>query len=287
MHRWAWTTSSALSTSPAGVAKHATPESGEPVRSRRSWRDRGVPLRPQHWTGAALRLRPERSSAMRIRLVALAASLAVGLFLASATASAPASGPNAVTAWNANAGEATVAACFIGGYAPQEARMYAMMHVAVHDALNGNRPSLATLRSGLQAAPGASPDAAIAAASRDVLVPVLGSFVLLPPRGLHQRRHRQRGSGLCGRSRGDPERDGEDAWRRAGTRGCSSDPGVACRRRLRHAADGSELPGGHRARASTATRRAPPSRSPRTGARTSPPSCWRTVRSSARARRTR
>ena len=27
---------------PAGVAKHATPESGEPVRSRRSWRDRGV-----------------------------------------------------------------------------------------------------------------------------------------------------------------------------------------------------------------------------------------------------
>jgi hypothetical protein len=34
---------------------------------------------------------------------------------------------DAVTAWNANAGEASVAACFIGGYAPQEARMYAMM----------------------------------------------------------------------------------------------------------------------------------------------------------------
>jgi hypothetical protein len=44
---------------------------------------------------------------------------------------------DAVTAWNANAGEAAIAACFIGGYGPQEARMYAMMHVAIHDALNG------------------------------------------------------------------------------------------------------------------------------------------------------
>jgi hypothetical protein len=44
---------------------------------------------------------------------------------------------DAVTAWNANAGEASVAACFLGGYGPQEARMYAMMHVAIHDALNG------------------------------------------------------------------------------------------------------------------------------------------------------
>ena len=118
---------------------------------------------------------------MRIRLVALAATLAVGLFLASATASAPTSGPNAVTAWNANAGEATVAACFLGGFAPQEARMYAMMHVAIHDALNAidlrSRPYAAAI----QAAPGASPDAAIAAASRDVLVPVLGSFAFFLP----------------------------------------------------------------------------------------------------------
>ena len=113
---------------------------------------------------------------MRIRLLALAACLAAGLFLTSATASVPTSGPNAVTAWNANAGEATIAACFLGGFAPQEARMYAMMHVAIHDALNAidlrSRPYAASLR----AAPGPSPEAAIAAASRDVLVPVLGSF---------------------------------------------------------------------------------------------------------------
>jgi hypothetical protein len=113
---------------------------------------------------------------MRIRLLGLAAVLAAGISLASATASGPASGPNAVTAWNANAGDATVAACFLGGFAPQEARMYAMMHVAIHDALNAidlrSRPYAASLR----AAPESSPEAAIAAASRDVLVPVLNSF---------------------------------------------------------------------------------------------------------------
>src|SRR5919106_1430463 len=86
-----------------------------------------------------------------------------------------------VIAWNANAGEAAVAACSLGGYAPQEARMYAMVQVAVHDALNGidrrSRPYAATL----QMTPGASPDAAVAAASHDVLVPVLSSLSFFLP----------------------------------------------------------------------------------------------------------
>ena len=117
----------------------------------------------------------------RIRLLGLAVCLAAGVFLTSATASQPAAGANAVTAWNANASDATIAACFLGGYAPQEARMYAMMHVAIHDALNGidrrSRPYAASL----SAAPGASPDAAVAAAARDVLVPVLGSLSFFLP----------------------------------------------------------------------------------------------------------
>ena len=115
------------------------------------------------------------------RLIGLAICLAAGVFLTSATASENASGPNAVTAWNANAGDASIAACFIGGYGPQEARMYAMMHVAIHDALNAidrrSRPYAASLT----AAPGASPDAAVAAAARDVLVPVLGSLSFFLP----------------------------------------------------------------------------------------------------------
>ena len=67
------------------------------------------------------------------------------------------------------------------GLRAQEARMYAMMHVAIHDALNGidrrSRPYAASLT----AAPGASPEAAVAAAARDVLVPVLGSFSFFLP----------------------------------------------------------------------------------------------------------
>jgi PAP2 superfamily len=88
---------------------------------------------------------------------------------------------DAVTAWNANAGEASVAACFLGGYGPQEARMYAMMHVAVYDALNGIDRRSRPYAVNLHAAPGTSPDAAVAAAAHDVLVPVLGSFSFFLP----------------------------------------------------------------------------------------------------------
>jgi hypothetical protein len=86
-----------------------------------------------------------------------------------------------VIAWNANAGDAAVAACFLGGYAPQEARMYAMVQVAVHDALNGIDRRSRPYAVDLQTAPGASPDAAVAAAARDVLVPVLGSLAFFLP----------------------------------------------------------------------------------------------------------
>ena len=86
-----------------------------------------------------------------------------------------------VVAWNANAGDAAVAACFLGGYAPQEARMYAMVQVAVHDALNGIDRRSRPYAVDLQTAPGASPDAAVAAAARDVLVPVLGSLAFFLP----------------------------------------------------------------------------------------------------------
>jgi hypothetical protein len=96
---------------------------------------------------------------------------------------APGSPSDAVTAWNANAGEASVAACFIGGYAPQEARMYAMTHVAIHDALNAIDRRSQPYAADLAAAPGTSADAAVAAAARDVLVSVLGSFSFFLPTG--------------------------------------------------------------------------------------------------------
>ena len=84
---------------------------------------------------------------------------------------------NAVIAWNANAGEAAVAACISPVDNPlHESRLYAMTHLAIHDALNAidrrSRPYAFSAR----AKQGASPEAAVAAAARDVLVPLLNQI---------------------------------------------------------------------------------------------------------------
>jgi hypothetical protein len=87
---------------------------------------------------------------------------------------APPSTGDAVLAWNGNAGEAAIAACIAPTTNPlHESRMYAMAHLAIHDALNAidlrSRPYAFHGR----ADRGASPDAAVATAARDVLVPLL------------------------------------------------------------------------------------------------------------------
>jgi len=81
---------------------------------------------------------------------------------------------DAVTLWNENAAKAATAACLhISGNGLVEARMYAMMHAAVHDALNAiDRRSRPYAFDG-EASPSTSTDAAVAAASRDVLVSVI------------------------------------------------------------------------------------------------------------------
>lgn len=77
---------------------------------------------------------------------------------------------NPVNDWNANAGAAAIASCISPAPNPlHESRLYAMVHIAVHDALNAidrrSEPYAADF-----SAPGASPAAAVAAAARDVLV---------------------------------------------------------------------------------------------------------------------
>jgi hypothetical protein len=56
--------------------------------------------------------------------------------------------------------------------------MYAMMHVAIHDALNAIDRRSRPYTFDSQAKPGASADAAVAAAARDVLVPLIGQLPL-------------------------------------------------------------------------------------------------------------
>ncbi|HUE85117.1 MAG TPA: vanadium-dependent haloperoxidase [Vicinamibacterales bacterium] len=84
---------------------------------------------------------------------------------------------NAVIQWNANAGNAALAACISPANDPlHESRLYAMMHIAIHDALNAidrrSRPYAFDTESTLPV----SHDAAVAAAARDVLVPVISAI---------------------------------------------------------------------------------------------------------------
>ena len=110
-----------------------------------------------------------------IRLVTV--SLATAAVMAAPASANPHSRTNAVTAWNAHAGEAARAACIAPVDNPlSESRMYAMTHVAIHDALNAIDRRSEPYAYDAHAQRGASPDAAVAAAARDVLVPVLGQL---------------------------------------------------------------------------------------------------------------
>src|SRR4051794_1519691 len=143
---------------------------------------------PSHQPAGLLRFTKEGGVMQFVRRATLVLALAA-LVPAAATAPAgaqpavPAAATDAVSTWNANAGKAAVAACISPvGPSPAEARLYAMTHVAIHDALNAidrrSRPYVYDAR----APRGASPDAAVAAAARDVLVPVLRELsTLVPP----------------------------------------------------------------------------------------------------------
>jgi hypothetical protein len=81
---------------------------------------------------------------------------------------------DAVRDWNQNAGKAAIAACISPIDDPlHESRLYATMHLAVHDALNAIDLRSEPYVFHAHAEPWASPEAAVAAAARDVLVDVI------------------------------------------------------------------------------------------------------------------
>ena len=82
-----------------------------------------------------------------------------------------AASPDAVLQWNQNAGDAAVAACISPAPNPlHESRMYAMMHLAIHDALNAIELHSSPYAYKPQALhPNASPEAAVAGAARTSL----------------------------------------------------------------------------------------------------------------------
>ncbi len=80
----------------------------------------------------------------------------------------------AVTWWNEAAGRAALAACIAPLDNPlHESRMYAMTHIAIYDALNAISRRAEPYAVEFHASRTASPEAAVAAAAHDVLLPVL------------------------------------------------------------------------------------------------------------------
>src|SRR5687768_3956603 len=110
---------------------------------------------------------------LSICVAAVVPPLAVGR-TAMAAPEQPAPGHDAVTAWNANAVEAAFTAGITPAFDPlHESRLYAMMHIAIHDALNAIERRSQPYALDARVAPGTSADAAIAAAARGVLLPEL------------------------------------------------------------------------------------------------------------------
>lgn len=110
----------------------------------------------------------------------------VGLFVGASVGVAPAGGSvveaepvtNSVLAWNAIAGDAALFCLAPTNNPLHESRMYAMMHAAVHDAVNAIDRRSQPYAFDAAAPAGASVDAAVAAAAHDVLVPTL---LAIPP----------------------------------------------------------------------------------------------------------
>jgi hypothetical protein len=97
--------------------------------------------------------------------------LATALATAGAVFGAPAASADAVTDWNANAGDIAMAACISPAPDPfHESRLYAMVHVAVHDALNAVERRYTPYAYDAVAPAGASTAAAVATAAHAVLV---------------------------------------------------------------------------------------------------------------------
>ena len=113
------------------------------------------------------------SRARPLFLAAISAILVSGV----ATARQLDAGTNAALEWNAIATEAFLPT---QGTDPlSQSRTYAMLHAAIHDALNAIHQRYEFYTPGMILTPGASPDAAVAAAAHDVLVALIPTQLTL------------------------------------------------------------------------------------------------------------
>src|SRR5688500_6408202 len=116
--------------------------------------------------------RTARTTTFRHRLTpALLAIAFAGAAAGHSAAAADRPNDNAVTHWNVIATNAFTPSQ--GTNPMAQSRTLAILHAAIHDALNAIEPRFEPYTPGLAEAPGASVEAAVAAAARDVLVALL------------------------------------------------------------------------------------------------------------------
>ena len=116
--------------------------------------------------------RSARTTTFRHRLTSALLTVAcVGAFVGRSAAATDRPNENAVTHWNVVATNAFTPSQ--GTNPMAQSRTLAILHAAIHDALNAIEPRFQMYSPGLGRANGASAEAAIAAAARDVLVTLL------------------------------------------------------------------------------------------------------------------
>jgi hypothetical protein len=116
---------------------------------------------------------PHARSTMKTHAILRRTLIVASLAVAATALAAPArpiatAAPNAVVHWNGVAADAFAPSQ--GTNPMMQSRTFAILHASIHDALNSIERRYAPHTPGLPAAPRASADAAVAAASRDVLV---------------------------------------------------------------------------------------------------------------------
>src|SRR3954464_9879313 len=121
-------------------------------------------------------IRPQTGGAIMTHVRKISAILLATVSQLAYQPPASAAGGDPVIQWNAVEGKASTKACMNAldnGDPFHESRMLAIMHIAIHDALNAIDRKYQPYAYDKKAPPGASPDAAVAAASHDVLVPLI------------------------------------------------------------------------------------------------------------------
>ena len=162
---------SALQVAPSAYRQHAARQRNPALLPARARRDAQLLPQVQRVYDQNLRVYGADKVWRQLRREGTAVARCTVERLMSLIAAPAVARADAVTDWNANAGAAALAACTAPNDNPlHESRLYVMLHLAVHDALNAIQRRSRPYAYDAVAPAGTSAEAAVAAAAHTVLV---------------------------------------------------------------------------------------------------------------------